>query len=246
MKKLLFLLLSATTLASNFEGSIGGGFQVISPLYESRENKVIPIPMINLELQPFYLRSTNIGLNLYTERNFTFSVFFNPIDGYLSGFAIEGNDMKNGYRSIEDRKTGIIGGLQLSFLSFNEISTNISYAFGQRGDKFNMTFGRSISINDRFIVTPSIYGNYYLEKYTDYYFGINQKEASLNENISKTYSPDASYSLGASLTGEYFVTEPLSIIGFIGCDYFGKEISDSPIVRKNNSIYYGFGLRYSF
>ena len=67
-----------------------------------------------------------------------------------------------------------------------------------------------------------------------------------NEKIKKEYKGDNSFSLGASITAEYSITEQFIVSVFTGYEYFDEKISDSPLVDKDNQVYYGVGFRYSF
>lgn len=137
-------------------------------------------------------------------------------------------------------------GLNLDFNLSENVFGNINYMFGEEGDKGEAYLTYVGYITDRLVILPSISAKYYSDDFVDYYVGVTKKEVLENEKIKKEYKGDNSFSLGASITAEYSITEQFIVSVFTGYEYFDEKISDSPLVDKDNQVYYGVGFRYSF
>lgn len=248
MKKLLLisLLISAVVYGEDFQvQTIGVAGKYYKSFYKSDE-KIIPVPLINLNYNRLFLNGVKAGFTLYAEEGFKFSAIIDPLGGYFDGFTVKAKDMDKGYDKIEDRNSQFMYGLNLDFNFSENVFGNINYMFGEEGDKGEAYLTYVGYVTDRFVILPSISAKYYSDDFVNYYAGVTKKEVSLNDKIEKEYKGNNSFSLGASVTVEYSMTEQFIISAFTGYEYFDDKISNSPIVDKNNQFYYGVGFRYSF
>lgn len=248
MKKLLLMgfLISAAVYGEDFQvQTIGVAGKYYQSFYKSDE-KIIPVPLINLNYNRFFLNGVKAGFTLYEEEDFKFSAIIDPLGGYFDGFTVKAKDMDKGYEKIEDRDSKFMYGLNLDFNLSENVFGNINYMFGEEGDKGEAYLTYVGYITDRLVILPSISAKYYSDDFVDYYVGVTKKEVLENEKIKKEYKGDNSFSLGASITAEYSITEQFIVSAFTGYEYFDEKISDSPLVDKDNQVYYGVGFRYSF
>ena len=182
-----------------------------------------------------------MGYDLYTEDDFTLSLFLNPLDG----FVMKGSKLDHGYRSIDDRKPQAALGVVMSYnLNFYDMTALVAFSGGERGLKGDARIIRPYRVTDNFTLIPSFGASIYSSNYVDYYFGIDSNE--VRDKITDTYSPDTAYSLGISLAAEYYLNDKITLLAFLSADRFSSEIADSPIVDSNKLIMVGVGAKYSF
>lgn len=248
MKKILLVgfLISVLTYADDFQvQTVGIGAKYYNTMYKG-DNKIIPIPLINLKYNRFSLNGVRPNFTLYEESGFKFSAILDPLGGYFDGFTIKGKDMNNGFNNIDNRDSQIMYGLNMEFEFSENVFGNINYMFSKEGDRGEAYITYVDYLTDRLVILPTISAKYYSNDLVDYYFGVTKKEAELNKNIEKPYNGNNSFSIGASITAEYSITEQCMVSIFTGYEYFDKEISNSPLIDKEEQIYYGIGFRYSF
>lgn len=241
---LIFLTLSAVATAEGIQtAGVAGNYS--TSLYKGK-NQIRPLPLVNLNYNRFFIKGLKTGFTLYEEPQFKVNAIIDPLAGYFDGWSVKGSDMDNGYDEIDSRKTQFMYGLDVDFEFSEELIGNINYLFGSKGSKGELSLTYIIPVSERLVILPSANIKYYQSKWVDYYTGVSKNEVSKNTKIDKTHKGKDSFSAGISVTVEYAVTEQLSASTFVGFEYLGDKISDSPIVKDNHRVYGGIGVRYSF
>lgn len=246
MKKYLLLgilAISSLTMANEVQ-SIGVATTFSNSIYRAKD-QIRPLPLVNLSYDRFFINGGTVGIKAYEEDGFSWSVIGEPLGGYFEGWSISNSDMDKGY-NIKDRKSQLMGGLSMNFDFTEDTVGNINYIWGEHGSKGEINLSKIIYINDRVAILPTLSFKYYDKEFLNYYVGVSQEEAIRSPKINKSYSTSASFSAGANIAIETNITEQLVINTFVGVEYFDDKISDSPIVRSNNQIYGGIGIRYTF
>lgn len=247
MKKLLLLssvLLAAAQIATANE--IGIGYGVSSPIYHSKKNSY-PLPLVNIEYDNFFIKGDNpygleLGYNILERDNYVLSLYGVPFGGYN----IKAKDMKSGYKTIDERETKIMGGVEFTYYPelFNVV-TSVSAEYGEKGGNFNFRVSKPYFITPNFTIIPTVTYTYYDSDFIDYYFGVEPHEVN-KENIRDTYDGKSAYRYGVGVLGNYKLTNNLSITGFTGVTKLSDGISDSPIADKNVVFMLGSGIIYTF
>lgn len=248
MKKrilLIFLALSAVAVAAEGIQTVGVAGNYSTSMYRGK-NQIRPLPLVNLNYNRFFIKGLKPGFTLYEEPQFKVNALIDPLGGYFDGWTIKGSDMDKGYDEIDTRKSQFMYGLDVDFEFSEELIGNINYLFGSKGSKGELSLTYIIPVSERLVILPSANVKYYQSKWVDYYTGVSKEEVNKNTKIDKTHKGSDSFSVGASITVEYAVTEQLSANTFVGVEYFGDKISDSPIVKDSHRVYGGIGVRYSF
>lgn len=249
MKKIFLIvgiLLATTSFAEEYQiQTIGVAGRYNDSIYKS-DKEIIPMPLINLNYNRFFIKGFKPGFVLYQEPSFKFSVIVDPLGGYFDGWAVDGKDMDKGYENIEDRDSQFMYGLDIDFDFSENVLGNINYMFGEDGSRGEISMTYVQYLTDRIVVLPTLNARYYSSDYVDYYVGVSEKEVMTNSKLDKEYEGKDSFSVGVSLTTEISLTEQFIMSFFAGYDYFDKEITDSPLVDKDGQIYYGTGFRFSF
>ncbi|MGL6023635.1 MAG: MipA/OmpV family protein [Fusobacteriaceae bacterium] len=229
---------------SRVQNKIGIGFGIgsSSKLYKQEDANAVPFPLLDIKYDNFYVQGMNIGYQAYRNDLLTMSIFLDP----LAGFPIEGEDMKKGYTSIDDRESQAMVGLKADF-DFSKIDMRGTALFqaGEHGSKARASLFKVVSI-DKFKIIPSAFVSYFTSDFSDYYFGISEKEVSRGSRIENTYEADGAFSTGIKITGDYSVNDRLSLVIFLGAERFSDEIKDSPIVENSTIYSAGVGAKYFF
>ncbi|MGL4403038.1 MAG: MipA/OmpV family protein [Fusobacteriaceae bacterium] len=253
MKKILVgamaLLAVTTTLYANANQNqnklgIGLGIGSNSKLYKQEDNNAVPFPLLDIKYDNFYVQGMNIGYQAYRNDLLTMSIFLDP----LAGFPVEGEDMKKGYKFIDDRETQAMLGVKADFdLSNIDMRGTALFQAGEHGSKARATLFKVISM-DKFKIIPSAFVSYFTADFSDYYFGISEKEVlrGTGSKITGTYEADGAFSAGLKITGDYAVNDRLSLVIFLGAEKFSDEIKDSPIVENSTIYSAGVGAKYFF
>ncbi|MBC2855724.1 MAG: MipA/OmpV family protein [Cetobacterium sp.] len=226
---------------------VGIGVGVSNSLYKGVDDKGYPIPLLDIDYGNFYVKGLDIGYDLFQNDVLAFSIFMNP----LTGFKVKGSDLETGYKDIDDRELQAMFGVHMGIdTKFENIKATISVSGGEHGSRGQLALFKPYSPTDNFILIPSAHINYYSADYTDYYFGVDSKETfkyrPSNVKLRNSYSPDAGYSLGLNLTGEYRLRDDIALMAFLGIEKFSDEISDSPLVENDVIYLMGVGAKYYF
>ena len=247
MNKVLLgmVLVGTTTLAVNEVQTVGVAASYTNTMYKA-ENQFVPIPLINLSYERFFIRGLKPGFKIYEEPEFNFSIIVDPLAGYFDGWYINGSDMKEGYKNIDNRDYQFMYGLEANYNFTDDIFGTLGYMWGSDGSKGELAITHVKYLTDRLVFMPSFSLKYYDNKFVDYYVGVTKEEALKNSKIDREYNTNDSFTAGITITFEYAATEQTTISVFGGYDYFDDKIADSPIVDKNGQFYGGIGLRYSF
>ncbi|MBR8700980.1 24 kDa outer membrane protein [Fusobacterium sp. DD29] len=247
MKKLsllfgMLMLLPQLSLAND----IGIGYGVTSPIYHSNKNNYV-LPLVNFKYDDFFIKGDNaygieLGYNLLERDNYVLSLYGVPFGGYN----VKSKDMKSGYKSIDDRHTKVMGGVEFTYYpGFYDVVTSVSAEYGEKGGNFNLRVSKPYFITPNFTVIPTVTYTYYDSDFIDYYFGVEPHELN-RQHIKETYDGKGAYRYGIGLLGNYKLTNSLSITGFTGVTKLSDEISDSPIADKDVIFMLGSGIIYTF
>lgn len=243
MKKLLLLLgLIITASQITYSNSIGIAYGVTSPIYHSDKNDYV-LPLVDLKYKDFFVTGDNpyglaIGYNVIKTDNYVLSLYGLPFGGY----DMKAKDMKTGYKTIDDRKTTLMGGIDFTYYSgFFDVVSSVSLEYGEHGGNANLRISRPYFVTPKFSLVPTLVYTHYNSDFIDYYFGVEKHE--LNKT---TYNGKSSYRYGIGLLGDYKLTDHFSITAFTGVSKVSDGISNSPIANKDVIFLFGTGVLYTF
>lgn len=243
MKKILFLLATLGTVSYASINTIGVAAGSIGLHDAKRETRAIPL--VNMNYENLFINGGTIGLTTYDEPDFKINIVAEPLAGYFNGWSVKGSKFEEGYE-INDRKSQFMGGLSMNFDMQNDYIGEINYLFGEKGSKGEFNISRFIFLNDRVSIIPTASFKYYQSEYLKHFVGVSGNEVLASSRELKKYSPGDSFSAGLNIATEVSITEQLITSLFIGIEYYGDKISNSPIVEKDTQVYGGLGMRYSF
>lgn len=244
MKKsilILSLLISASLYSKNFTV---GAFATNSNNLFYTDNKVTYMPYLDIRYENFRFSGTELSANVFDHYNLSVDVFADFLDGY----SLRASDMKDGYRSINRRRSQVAFGVGATYnLSdyFNGLSMNANFSKGKRGSHGELSLNQQMEIIPNFMgASIGVNGKYFSNSYTKYYFGISEDEVA--GNITHDYNPSSATSLGANISLECYLNENISLNAFYKIDRYSKEIRKSPITKDGFVNTVGAGVKFSF
>lgn len=252
MKKLMTLLIFAGLAVGAYaeeekeglEAAVGAGIMAEKSPFQGVGTEVTPIPIVDLSYGDLYFRGTELGYEVWEKDKFAVDVFLAALEGY----EVEGGDLDKGYQKIDDRDAQIEGGLSISYKLPEDFELTARIALGSEGNRYTLEGGKLYFVGEKTIIKPALYATFNDSGFTDYYFGVSEKETNRagNEKIGGAYDPGSSQSFGFEMMVEHGMSESLTIVGMGGMEYLSSEVKDSPIVEDNFIYEVGLGLKYRF
>jgi outer membrane protein len=221
---------------------LGAGVSISTSPYEGADAQVIPLPIIYLEKDRFFIRGIRAGYAFYDTKPYECALFVQPrFMGYESG----DSDM---LADMEDRDWSLDAGLSGSWDIPWIPDSSLSAALLQ--DTLDKSNGRELQLIYKqlfdmkpFFVRPSFGVIWQSEDLVDYYYGVKDFEAKANR---PHYAPDACVNYYAGVDMIFYVAPQWALVSRVGIDIFGDEVKDSPIVGDSYQANFIAGAVYSF
>ncbi|MFP1461983.1 MipA/OmpV family protein [Escherichia coli] len=96
----------------------------------------------------------------------------------------------------------------------------------------------------RLSLTPALGVLYYDENFSDYYYGISESESRRSGLAS--YSAQDAWVPDVSLTAKYPIGEHVVLMASAGYSELPEEITDSPMIDRNESFTFVTGVSWRF
>ncbi|KZY73941.1 hypothetical protein A3739_02645 [Oleiphilus sp. HI0067] len=246
--RLVFTLLSSLILSlpafAELEGKrpkpegwfygIGVGFS--ESIYKGDGNRVIPIPGIGYIGERFNLLGPFVSYELYEngpfDANAKLAVRFDGYDADDSDFL---KGMKDRDRSLDG---GFSLGLQREDIARLELEYMHDTLSHHKGSETSIQLSRQFNKGPFFFV-PEVSAHYLNQKLVDYYYGVEQNEATLERG---RYEGRSGWNYRADLN----FSTPILFGGFtrldLGYIWYSNSITDSPIVDQTE----GYNIRFAY
>ncbi|HCN6237702.1 TPA: MipA/OmpV family protein, partial [Escherichia coli] len=96
----------------------------------------------------------------------------------------------------------------------------------------------------RLSLTPALGVLYYDENFSDYYYGISESESRCSGLVS--YSAQDAWVPYVSLTAKYPIGEHVVLMASAGYSELPEEVTDSPMIDRNESFTFVTGVSWRF
>jgi outer membrane protein len=110
-----------------------------------------------------------------------------------------------------------------------------------KGSSFGIALGQDFQLTDRLIVEASVNGEWQDKKLLQYYYGVDENEVTEGRPV---YAPGSGFNVGTDIKISYQLAPRLSIFFDAQYQLLDEEISDSPIVDKNDQYAFYVGFTY--
>jgi outer membrane protein len=246
MSSLAVLILAASLPAAAQQGQPADsgwalGAAVISAPrpYVGADPEVLPIPLVQYESQRLYVRGITAGYRLIATRELSFDVHVQPrFDGFE-------NDDSPFLEGMEEPDETLDVGLGLDAeLGRLELGLSLDADVLGRSDGYEAraTLGRTyVYRRGQVIFRPEIGASWQNEDLIDYYYGVSAAEARPGR---PAYQGDSGTSVDVGAFVRVRVTPRWSVVGLARWTSLSDEISDSPIVEDDSTLFGLIGLLY--
>lgn len=223
------------------EWGIGLAAQIKEHPYIDFDRDTQLLPYLFIENSWIKLNGPNLDFKIGTLNDFSFAVRskFSFGDGYESSDSSVFNGM-------EDRDSSIWVGPSVNWESpFADISIEVlGDAMGNsKGQQASLELSKGFSLSPRIRIEPSLGATWFSDKYVDYYYGVNQAEATA---IRAEYEGDSTMVINAGLRMTYNFDENQLVMFRAEMQSFSNEIKDSPLVDESTVSSFTFGYLYRF
>lgn len=222
---------------------IGAGFE--NNIYQTMDDEVELLPLINAQKGGFYWEGTDIGYRVYENRNIEIGPVYSLFEGY--GFDQEDLGKGKGYDGLETRDSGQSYGLFIGF-EFEPFSLGIKpMKHSEAGSSLEISIEHEYRKND-WLIMSSLFVEHLDKDYTDNYFGISQAEVNnpLNTEITNTYKANSANNIGLEFGVFYQISDKWLLSGRLEYVSLDKAITDSPLVEDDYAYSFATGISYRF
>ena len=213
----------------------GAALGVRREIYEDYDRRVIPLPILGYRGEKLRVFGPFISCEILSAGDFRFSARAKP---RFSGFDESDSDI---FEGMEEREFSMDIGLGLNYERDNwkfEVSGLHDALDRSNGTEYSASLGKVVRVGSLF-VEPRVGLSYLDSRHVDYYYGVNESEAT---NFRPEYEGDNALnsSLGVSVT----TTKLFDGLTRFSLDntWFDSSITDSPLTDSDSSL----SLRISF
>jgi len=244
-KQLIISIATLFTLSSSLIADESSQFQVggivISgeSLYVDGDTKTRPLPTINYQKGLFFIEGMEVGGILLNNEalKVTGSIAMDTHD-IDRGDSSTLSDMESLDRAV-DAKLGAVWRTPLAKIKAN-VRRDIAGA--HEGIQAGLELSKPMILGET-KVAPFVGADWMSADTANYYYGVSATDAKAGR---AAYDADNSVILSAGIKAMYPITKNLSVLGLAKIQHFDSEITDSPIVDKDQAINIGLGLIYNF
>jgi outer membrane protein len=213
----------------------GGAIGVRREIYKDYDRRVIPLPVLGYRGEKLRVFGPFVSYEILNSGDFKFSAQARPRFG---GFDESDSDI---FEGMEEREFTMEIGLGLNYERDNwkfELSGLYDALDRSNGTEYSASLGKVVRVGSVF-VEPRIDLSYLDSRHVDYYYGVNESEAT---NFRPEYEGDNAFnsSLGVSMTTMKFF-DGLTRFS-VDNTWFDSSITDSPLTDSDSSL----SLRISF
>ena len=220
-----------------------GTFHIDYAAVESMINEnTKAIPLISYEGDSFYVRQTTLGFILsQSEKNeLSLTASWMPLE-----FDPADND-DYAMQQLDKRDTTAMAGV--AWYHHERWGTVKASAAADVLDNSNGWVGELSVFHKmqigRLSLTPALGVLYYDENFSDYYYGISESESRRSGLAS--YSAQDAWVPYVSLTAKYPIGEHVVLMASAGYSELPEEITDSPMIDRNESFTFVTGVSWRF
>lgn len=224
------------------EKTLGAGLSIQSSPYKSTSVAWDPIPLLAYEGNFFYVRGTRAGFKAFSSETLELSAFLRY--DAMSFTSADSDD--GGMRRLDNRHSSMSGGVAAQVITpAGMLYGNLAMDLlgNSKGFMADVGFGQSWEFGAMEIL-PRAGARFYDQRYNRYYYGISESEARTS-GLSR-YRPDGGVEPYAGLSFDYSLSEALEVLAGAEASLLSREARNSPMVDKEGTVDFYFGLTYSF
>lgn len=232
---------AAATALPALQWSLGLGVISSPRPYVGADNKVTPIPLLELRYKKLYVQGIQAGYRFVSNDDFDVDL--------RAGFVFAGLDPDDSefLQGMQERNSSVEAGFVVAWkpgkyrVTGSLLTDILGNSNGQQGA---LDVSRTWTFNRyRWGLTPSVGAVWQSSSFVDYYIGVTPEEARPDR---PAYRGRSAVNLRSSLLGFYSITTRVQLIGLVRIQRLANEISDSPIIDRDRGIFGLVGFTYRF
>lgn len=222
---------------------LGPGLLISDKAQKGVDTTVLPIPMVYYKQGRFSLFGTQANWGFYQDNGTTVAAVVKlRSEGYEDGDSstVEG---------MSDRRMTFEAGLMVSQdFAWGKLTAECTSDVlnEHKGHEIRLTasrrFADAIGV-EKLAITPAVGGNWRSKQLNDYYYGVERNEAT---GWRPAYSVGSTVGLLTAVGVSYPLSDKWELFSSVSVEWFGSEITDSPIVDQHYRLGVLFGTMYSF
>ena len=222
---------------SRFRVAVGAGASVEQSPYVDGKDSVEILPLLFVQMDRFFLRGPTLGVDLYDGDDLSVS----------TGISLDFADTHRGdspqLADMAELDDVLLGEIEVSYeADWGELGLSLAADISSTHDGFlaGFSYGYPLELG-RWQIEPEVGVEWHSAKVNRHYYGVGAADALPSRPL---YEPDAgmNYELGVTVTYPFSERHALSLEA--GVEWFSTEVSDSPIVERDNIA--GVGVSYLF
>ena len=224
---------------SRFHLAVGAGVSVEQSPYVGGKDSVEVLPLLFVQMGRFYLRGPTLGAYLHDGDDLSVS----------AGISLDLADTHRGDSSqladMAELDDVLLGEVEVSYeADWGELDLSLAADVSGTHDGYlaGFSYGYPLELG-RWQIEPEVGVKWHSAKVNHYYYGVSAADVLPSRPF---YESDAgmSYELGVAVTYPFSERHALSLE--VEAEWFSTEVSDSPIVERDNVASVGFSYLFRF
>ena len=233
------VILPAHANSDELEIGIGLGAGFGQSIYQGIDSQTDVLPMLELSYGNFFFEGLEAGYLLAEEDNYSLAIS-------VAGDSLDGERTdSNALKDMGDVDSGI--NLKLSgefFTEYGLLGASIAQDVSNEheGTEFSLNWAVPLEF-DQTLLMPSVYATWMSDDLVNHYYGVAANHAKAGR---PQYNADAGWRYGVEIMVEYPLSQQWTLMGGVGAEWYGDEITNSPIVDEDSAISGFMGVTYHF
>ncbi len=209
-------------------------------IYLGGDDEIQPFPFIQARWGNFFIGGPGIGYYLYEENNWEISASLS-----LDGVGDNDRDNSSILADMPEFDTVVMGELNFSKeTEWGEFGLSLGTDISGTHDGYTaeLEYGYPMFLGG-WMVEPSLAVKYQSKEVNQYFFGVEQKYVRADRAF---YQADAGVNYSAGITAMYPFKKRHALLLNVEYEAYSTEITDSPIVDRDNTLNVGIGYVYRF
>lgn len=209
-------------------------------LYLGGDDEIEVFPYIEARWGRFFFEGTSLGVDLYEDNGLSINASISP-----EGVGDTDRDGSRRLNDMEDFDTVINGQFEISYeADWGEIGMSLGADISSTHDGYKAELSYSYPFElGRWMIEPSVSAEWVSKEENQYYYGVSTRDVRSDRPF---YEPDSGVNYGVGINAIYPFFERHAIIFQAEYTSYSSEITDSPIVDRDNTAEIGVGYIYRF
>lgn len=209
-------------------------------LYLGGDDQVQVFPYLSARWGRFFFEGGSLGAYIYEDNNWSVTGGIS-----LDGIGDDDRDDSDALADMVKLDLVILGQFEVGYeADWGQIDLTVGADISNAHDGYQAELSYSYPIElGRWIIEPSVNVEWVSKEINQYYYGVTQVDVRPDRPF---YQPKSGVNYGAGVTVTYPFRNRHAIVFSAGYTTYSKEVTDSPIVARDNTGQFGLGYFYQF